>query len=149
MKTTVIIIVMGFLLSPFSPVEKMYGHTKEQVSYMLNEPDSLVILWTTAEKDVLTKMLSVYVTNALTQGWFEHVTFVIWGPSAKLLAEDKEVQEWIRKFKEAGAVLEACLWCTNQYDVTEELEECGVDVRGMGRSLSNYIKDPDKEIIVF
>ena len=149
MKTTLIIILTVFMLSPFFFLEKMSGRTRAADSFTVPEPDSLVILWTTAEKDVLTKMLSVYVTNALTQGWFDHVTFVIWGPSAKLLAEDKEVQEWIRKFKEVGVVLEACLWCTNQYDVTEALEECGVDVRGMGRSLTEYIKDPDKELIVF
>ena len=149
MKKSRIFILSIFFLVPNIYVGHAFGQALDHTGNTTASPDSLVILWTTAEKDVLTKMLSVYVTNALTQGWFDHVTFVIWGPSAKLLAEDMEVQAWIRKFKEAGAVLEACLWCTNQYDVTEELEECGVDVRGMGRSLSEYIKDPDKEVIVF
>jgi len=149
MKKTSFVVMALCLLLTHAIIEDTRGQVPPEETVVSAEVDSLVILWTTAEKEVLTKMLSVYVTNALTQGWFDHVTFIIWGPSAKLLAEDQEVQEWIRKFKEAGAVLEACLWCTNEYDVTEALEECGVDVRGMGRSLTEYLKDPDKKVIVF
>jgi len=112
-------------------------------------PSELVILWTTAEKEVLTKMLYIYVPNAKKQKWFEKVTFIIWGPSAKLLAEDKEVQETIKMFKKAGVKLEACSWCTEQYGVTDKLKELGVDVKGMGVPLTKYLKDPGKEVVVF
>lgn len=115
----------------------------------LKTPDELVILWTTAEKEVLTKMLYIYVPNAKKQEWFEKVTFIIWGPSAKLLAEDKEVQDIVQMFKKAGVKLEGCSWCTNQYGVTEDLKKMGVDVRGMGSPLTKYLKDPDKKVIVF
>ena len=82
-------------------------------------------------------------------GWFENITFIIWGPSSKLLAEDEEVQDWLKKFKKEGVKLEACIWCTNQYGVTEDLKKMGVDVRGMGVSLTEYIKDSGKEVVTF
>ncbi len=109
----------------------------------------LVVLWTTAEKDVMTKMVGIYVYNAKKQAWFDDITFIVWGPSAKLLAEDEEVQEWIRKFKEAGVTLEACIWCSNQYGVTGELKAMDIDVKGMGTQLTKYLKDSGKEVVVF
>ncbi len=125
------------------------GLAQEDSVKKSGETKELVVLWTTAEKDVFTKMVGLYVYNAKKNGWFENITFVIWGPSSKLLAEDKEVQEWLEKFKKEGIKLEACIWCTNQYGVTETLKDMGVDVRGMGVSLTEYIKDSGKELITF
>ena len=125
---------------------------QSQISEPADQEDTnseLVVLWTTAEKEVLMKMLGIYVLNAKKQTWFENITVIVWGPSAKLLAEDKEVQDWITKFKEAGVTLEACMWCTNQYGITEDLKAMGIDVKGMGTQLTKYLKDSGKEVIVF
>ena len=122
---------------------------KDRQKAAVKSPPELVILWTTAEKEVLTKMLYIYVPNAKKQEWFKKVTFIIWGPSAKLLAEDKEVQDIIQMFKKTGVKLEACSWCTGQYGVTEDLKNMGVDVKGMGSPLTKYLKDPDKKVVVF
>ena len=89
------------------------GFAQENNAINTGDDKELVVLWTTAEKDVFTKMVGLYVYNAKKNGWFENITFIIWGPSSKLLAEDKEVQDWLEKFKEEGVKLEACIWCTN------------------------------------
>ena len=109
----------------------------------------LVVLWTTAEKDVFTKMIGIYVYNAKKNAWFDEVTFIVWGPSSKLLSEDEEIQGWIEKFKEQGIVLEAFICFSNQYCVTENLKNMGIDVRGMGKSLSDYLNDTNKKVITF
>ena len=111
--------------------------------------EALVVLWTTGEKDVFTKMLHIYVLNAKKQGWFQNITLIVWGPSAKLLAEDEEMQEMVKQLIDKGVVLEACIWCSNQYGVTEDLKAIGIDVKGMGVSLTKYIKDSKKEVLVF
>ena len=125
------------------------GFAQDQSERNTKDNKDLVVLWTTAEKDVFTKMIGIYVYNAKKADWFENVTFIIWGPSSKLLAEDKEIQDWLKKFKEVGVTLEACIWCTDQYGVTEDIKKMGVDVRGMGKSLTDYIKDSGKELVTF
>jgi len=39
-----------------------------------------------------------------------------------------------------GVVLEACIACSNMLGVTEELKELGIDVKGMGTALTEYLK---------
>ena len=110
--------------------------------------NKLVILWTTAEKDVFTKVAYVYGLNSKKNDWWEDVTLIIWGPSSKLLAEDKELQKNIKTMKEEGVILTACKWCTDEYGVSEKLETLGVDVKYMGRPLTKFIKD-NRHIMVF
>jgi len=39
-----------------------------------------------------------------------------------------------------GVILEACISCSNMLGVTDELKALGIDVKGMGVPLSNYLK---------
>ncbi|MDB4584666.1 DsrE family protein, partial [Draconibacterium sp.] len=78
--------------------------------------------------------------NAKRQGWFDEVVLIIWGPSAKLASENKMIQDYLKKMQEAGVKTEACLYCAKMYDVDKKLAELGVDVKGMGVPLSNYLK---------
>ncbi len=112
-------------------------------------PEKLVVLWTSGEKDVFTKMIQPYLFNAKKQGWFKEVTLIIWGPSARLLAGDKELQSMVKSLKETGVVLEACVWCANQYGVAEDLKQMGVDVKGMGSPLTKYLKDKNTKVMDF
>jgi len=78
--------------------------------------------------------------NSRRFGWWDDITLVVWGPSAKLLAEDQELQEYILKIKEAGVDLKACKACADMYGVSEKLEELGITVKYMGE-LTDYIKE--------
>jgi len=116
-----------------------------------NSPDGqsrLCVVWTSGDKEVAMKMVYMYTLNAKKQGWFENVRFVIWGPSSKLLSEDKELQDYLGKMKEAGVELQACIACANMYGVTEKLRSLGVEVKGMGRPLSEMLKS-DWETVTF
>ncbi len=103
--------------------------------------DKLVVLWTSGDRDVAMNMVFMYTLNAKLAGWWPDVTFIVWGPSAKLLCGDAELQAEVAKMKEAGIVLEACIACAERYGVTGKLREMGIDVKGMGKPLTAYIKE--------
>lgn len=113
---------------------------------MADNKDTLVVLWTSGDREVALKMVFMYTLNAKLKGWWEKVIFIVWGPSAKLLAGDSELQEHIQKMDEAGIVLEACRKCADMYGVSGELERMNIDVRYMGEPLTAYLKEGRKTI---
>ena len=86
----------------------------------------------------------MYTHNAKKKGWFQNVTLVIWGPSAKLISENVKLQEEVESMKKDGVVVEACIACANEYGVTDELKKLGYDVKGMGLPLTEYLKSGAK-----
>jgi len=110
------------------------------------DPAKLCVVWTSADRDAAIKMVYMYTLNAKKQGWFDRVQFVIWGPSSKLLAEDGELQEYLAKMKDEGVELTACIACADMYGVTEKLRGLGVDVKGMGRPLTEMLKSGWKTV---
>jgi len=107
----------------------------------MEKPDKLVMVWTSGDKEVAIKMVFMYTLNSKRKGWWQDVTLVVWGPSAKLLSEDKELQDYLAKIKAAGVELQACKACADMYGVSEELEKLGVDVIYMGQPLTSYLKE--------
>ena len=110
--------------------------------------EKLVVVWTSGDKDVAKNMVFMYTLNAKKRGWFEDVTFIVWGPSSKLLSEDAELQESLREMRDEGVSLEACLRCAENYGVVEDLKNLGIDVKLMGQPLSEYLKE-DRKVITF
>jgi len=103
--------------------------------------DKLVVLWTSADKEVAENMVFMYTLNSRINGWWDDVTFIVWGPSANLLANDSTLQSGIKKFIQAGIKVEACKACADNYGVGEKLQSLGIDVKYMGTPLTGYIKD--------
>lgn len=110
--------------------------------------DRLVVLWTSGDRDVAMNMVFMYALNAKRSGWWQDITFIVWGPSAKLLCGDAELQAELGEMKKAGIVLEACIACAERYGVTGKLREMGIDVKGMGMPLTEYIKE-GRRILTF
>jgi hypothetical protein len=50
----------------------------------------------------------MYTRNARFRDWWGRVRLVVWGPSAQLLSEDRELQEELEDLKAAGVELLAC-----------------------------------------
>ena len=111
-------------------------------------PDRLVVLWTSGDRDVALKMAFMYVLAARKNGWWEDITLVVWGHSALLAANDTEIRDALVNMKEAGVKLEACGACSNSYGVSDNLTALGIEVRGMGRPLTEYIKEGRKVLTV-
>jgi hypothetical protein len=102
--------------------------------------DKLVVLWTSGDREVALKMAFMYTFNSRKYNWWDDITLVVWGPSAKLLSEDKELQDYIKKIKDSGVQLKACKGCSDMYGVSEQLEKLGITVKYMGE-LTDYIKE--------
>ena len=104
------------------------------------ESDTLVVVWTSGDIDVAEKMVFMYVNAAKGAKWFDEVVFIVWGPSAKLLSENENLQERLKKMQEIGIRTEACVACARMYGVDDDLRDLGIDVKGMGVPLSDYLK---------
>jgi len=112
------------------------------------KPEKLFVLWSSGDREVATKMVFMYTLNAKRKGWWNDISLIVWGPSAKLVSEDKELQAEIIKIKEAGVELMACKACSDLYGVSEDLEALGIDVKYMGEPLTQLLKEGHK-IITF
>ncbi len=103
-------------------------------------PSSLLVVWSSGDRDVALNMVFMYTYNAKKNGWWENIRLLIWGASSKLLSEDKQLQQEIRKMKEAGVVLLACKACADRYGVSETLQALGIEVKYMGKDLTDMLK---------
>jgi hypothetical protein len=132
MKTSILFLFALFAIN---------GVFAQNETKMNDNSNKLAVLWTSGDPDVAEKMAFMYTLNAKRQGWFDEVVLIIWGPSAKLAVENEMIGDYIKKMQEAGVKTEACMYCAKMYDVDEKLAEMGVDVKGMGIPLSDYLKD--------
>jgi hypothetical protein len=106
--------------------------------------DKLVIVWTSDDPYLAERMVLMYAHAAKTAGWFSDVTLIIWGPSAKLVAENIKIQEKLLTMQKDGIVIEVCIVCANAYGVTEDLRKLDFDIKGMGKPLTDYLKSEAK-----
>lgn len=107
----------------------------------LTKEDKLTVVWTSGDRDVAIKMVFMYTYNAKKYGWWKDITLLVWGPSSKLLSEDKELQDYVKKMKEEGVNILACKACADMYGVADKLTELGIKVKYAGVDLTNFIKD--------
>jgi len=100
----------------------------------------LYVLWTNDNPLTADKMVFMYTINSLLYGWWEKVTLIVWGATAKLAAEDVGIQEKIREALEAGVHITACKACADQLGVTEVLEKLKIEVKYWGDPLTKILK---------
>jgi hypothetical protein len=103
-------------------------------------PSRLCVVWSSGDPGVAKNVCFMYTLNAKKQGWFDVVHLVVWGPSAKLLAEDNALQAEVKGMQRVGVVVEACVACARRYGVDDDLRKLGLDVKGMGQPLSDRLK---------
>ncbi len=100
----------------------------------------LAVIWSSGDPEVAHRVCFMYTDNAKKQKWFDEVVLIVWGPSARLLAGDKDLQAKIKAMQDDGVTVQACQACTDSYGVTEQLRKLGIDVKYMGRPLTDFIK---------
>lgn len=115
---------------------------------MADPNNSLVVLWTSRDKEAAVNMVFMYTHNSLKFGWWEEVRLVIWGPSGKLLAEDPDLQKEVKEMLDSGIIIEACRACADQLGVSDILRSLGIKVRYMGEPFTQYLKEGKKVITI-
>ena len=126
--------------------------TKHQPSEMRTvsaSPDNLTVLWTSGDPYVAHKVCFMYTHNAKKQNWFDRVQLIIWGPSAKLLSEDTSLQAYVKQMIADGIELKACKACADSYGVSDDLAALGIEVKYMGKPLTEFLKSPDWATLTF
>ena len=113
----------------------------------ISEKEKLVVVWTSGDKEVATKMVFMYTFNAKKNNWWKDITLLVWGPSAKLLSEDKELQDYVKEMLDVGVNVLACKGCADQYEVSDDLEKLGITVKYTGVDLTNFIKE--RHVVTF
>jgi hypothetical protein len=142
MKTKTFFITLTLLI--FTNTFKVMAQAEKQE----NASDKLVVVWTSDDPYVAERVALMYTHAAKTAGWFSEVTLIIWGPSAKLTAENLKIQEKLKAMQDDGIEIRACIVCANAYGVSENLKKMDFDVRGMGKPLTDYLKS-DAKVLTF
>jgi hypothetical protein len=83
----------------------------------------------------------VYPLNCAKNKWLEEVKVILFGPSEKLAAFDKQVQEKIQEIKSYGIEVLACKWCADRMGIATQIEAQGITVAYVGPIISQLIKD--------
>ncbi len=114
----------------------------------MGKSNQLYILWTNA--DILTsdKMVMMYATNGMLKKWWDAVTVIIWGATAKLVAENDLIQTKIKTAQDAGVQFSACKACADQLGVTDTLADLGVEIIYWGEGLTDILKNEEKLITI-
>jgi len=142
----ILFLILSVIMTKNSKAQQ--AETTNTDTELIIDSEKLVVVWTSGDAEVAKKMVYMYTYNAKKYGWWKDITFIIWGPSAKLLTEDNELQDYIKRMKKEGIVLEACKACAEMYEVSDKLTELGVDVKYMGTVLTDYIKS-ERHVITF
>ena len=104
------------------------------------EKEELYILWTNADPLTAHNMVMMYATNALLKRWWDSVTVIIWGATAKYVAADESIQGKLALAQQAGVKFTACQACANNLGVKDKLESLGIEVISWGPPLTELIK---------
>jgi len=105
-----------------------------------DRPSRLAVLWTSGDPELAHRMCFMYTHNAKRAGWFDEVVLIVWGPSAPLLAGDEDLQHRVRAMMDDGVVVQACVTCADLYGVSDDLRALGIDVKSMGKPLSDMLQ---------
>lgn len=105
----------------------------------MSSGEHLYVLWTNDNPITAEKMVFMYTINSLKHGWWEKVTLIIWGATAKLVSEDVNMQAKIKEALDVGVDITACKACADQLGVTENLEKLNIDVRYWGVPLTDIL----------
>lgn len=111
--------------------------------------EKLAVLWTSGDPNVAHKVCFMYTHNAKRSNWFGEVQLIVWGPSSKLLSEDKSLQDAVKSMMGDGVDVKACKACADSYGVSDKLASLGIEVRYMGVPLTQILKSSDWELLTF
>ncbi|PHS57433.1 MAG: DsrE family protein [Sulfurimonas sp.] len=111
--------------------------------------NKLLIVWSSGEIEVAKKLILLYGSVMLERKYWDEAHIMIWGPSAKLLAEDEDLQKQFKLVQNTGVKFTACVVCTNDYGVSEKLETLGVELMHTGGYLTKALKSDDIKVLTF
>ena len=114
----------------------------------IHQKKHLYLLWTNDKLITAEKMVFMYTINSLIYGWWEKVTLIIWGATAKLVSENTGIQKKIKEALDKGVHITACKACADQLGVTETLEKLNIEVKYWGVPLTEILTNEEKLLTI-
>ncbi len=108
--------------------------------------ESIFVIWSSADPEVAHNIAFMYAHNALLKEWWGRVRLIIWGPSAKLVTKDPDIQAKIKTMMDDGVEVLACRACADNYGVSDELEAMGINVLYVGTPVTAMLKEGWKQL---
>jgi len=108
--------------------------------------NKLLIIWSTEELEVAKKMVLLYTSVILPRKYWDEAILMIWGPSARLLAHNEELQDMLNTVADTGVKLQACVVCSDSYGVSSKLESLGIELTHTGEMLTQALQSDWKTI---
>lgn len=139
--------IMGMLAMAVL-VGGLVARTGHHASAQAAEEARLAVVWSSGDPDVAHRVCLMYAHAAFTNNWFDEVRLVVGGPSARLLAADKDIQAKVKAMMEDGVIVQACIACADSYGVADTLRGLGIEVKGMGKPLTDMLRD-DYNVLTF
>jgi hypothetical protein len=114
----------------------------------MSEKNKLYILWTNADPITSDKMVFMYGINCKLKEWWDEVTIIVWGATAKFMAENEYIQERIKQALHVGVRMIACKGCSDQLGVSDKLTAMGIEVAYIGGDLTDILKSDETLLTV-
>ncbi len=111
--------------------------------------ERLAVVWTSGDPDVAHRMVLMYVHASQKRSWFNENLVIVWGPSARLLAGDKDLQAKVTSMMDDGVRFQACVVCADMYGVSPVLRDMGIEVKPMGDPLTKLLQDDGWDVMTF
>ncbi len=124
---------------PFLQIYDKVKLTNKRNEVYMNK--KLNILWTSNNVDTARLMVFMYAINAVQKKWWDEVTIIIWGSSAKLVAENSSIQEEIKRAQTSGVKVSACIACATKLNVVDILQDLDLEVISWGKPLTEIIQN--------
>jgi len=125
-------------------IAALWAKAAEPASAATSEESRLAVVWTSGDPEVAHRVCLMYTHAAVKNKWFDEVRLIVWGPSARLLAGDKDLQAKIKAMMKDGVVVQACVVCADSYGVSDTLRSLGIEVKAMGKPLTDILKSGNK-----
>lgn len=110
--------------------------------------NDLFILWTNDNVITSEKMVLMYGHASIKNNWWDNVTIIIWGATAKLVAENISIQEKLQEMMSDKIRVSACRACADQLGVTDVLENLDIEVKYWGEPLTEILKNNQRLITI-
>jgi len=105
------------------------------------------ILWTTDSADTAMLFINEYATGAISYKWWDKVRVILWGGSVRLIQNNNFIQVYIMQMVNKGVEVVASKNCADAVGATELLESLEVEVKYMGKELTEIIRDKEQELL--
>ena len=114
----------------------------------MEDKKTLHILWTNADVDTSLHMVMMYASNCMIKQWWDEVTVIVWGATARLACENEAVQKEIEVAMNVGVRFSACVSCARRLGVEEKLKSMGIECISWGPPLTEILQSGGKLLTV-